>query len=167
MLCQIRASKNRFVHAKACTCLSVRPNLKQERKRCSYSIAHLTYLNVSFWEKALLREFWDRSLFFSLLSFYRCCTSLFSIALVLRVLRWAVPVLMSTARLQVSRSRLKSPGWSWTWPETEMGAQRSLLGWNLSLGSVLSVTPKAWHRFLKYLKALKGPLHLSANEISM
>lgn len=145
-----------FIHAKACTCLSVRPNLKQERKRCSYSMDHLTYLNVLFWEKVLLREFWDRIIFFSLfLSFYECCTNLLSIALVLQVLKWAVPVLMSTAGLQVSRSGLKSPGLSWTWPETEVGAQRSFLGWNpssaghqdtstgsmLGLGSVLSVTP--------------------------
>lgn len=143
-----------FIHSKACTCLSVRPNLKQGRKRCSYSMAHLTYLNVLSQEKVLLREFWDR-IIFSLLSFYGCCINLLSITLGLQVLRWAAPVLMSPAGLQVSRSGLRSLGWSCTWPETELGAQRSLLGWNpssaghqdtstcnvVSLGIVLSVTP--------------------------
>lgn len=55
-----------FIHAKACTCLSVRPDLKQERKRCSCSMAHLIYLNFYFKKKFWLGKFWDRIIFFSL-----------------------------------------------------------------------------------------------------
>lgn len=54
----------------------------------------------------------------------------FPIALLLQVFKWATLASMSSAGLWVSvcRSELMSPGWSWTQPETETGAQRSLLG---------------------------------------
>lgn len=67
-----------------------------------------------FQEKVLIREILGQD--HLLLSFYRCFTNALSITLGLNVLKWAVPVFMSPAGLQVSRSGLKSPGWSWAWP---------------------------------------------------